>query len=931
MSQRIAFTPEQKKAIKHDKGHLQIIACPGSGKTEVVSQRVAQMIKNGVDPKTIVAITFTEKAADELKSRIRGILDVVCKDRADFGDMFVGTIHAFCFYMLKEIDPAYRSYDVLDDPKKIAFLSKGMNYYDKVKLVDLQEKHGIRHYQTIKGFVEGADIVMTENINVSRLGDKQFAKCYRKYRRVLDDEKYFDFSSILNTFVEEIGRDREKRKRLGKLVKHVILDEYQDVNLIQEKILELLSRGADSVCVVGDDDQNIYHWRGSDVNFIRTFRDRYRKKYKVSRVYLDTNFRSTKQIVHTARKFIEHNVRRLDKEMKHNPQLKRKYEEGDIMHHHFNSDQEEFQFIVSKIRQLKKTNFLDKRNNPYSLSLKDFAVLVRTNEDAAHVINFLDENDIDCIAYSGESIFDHPEVALAMDCIGYVFSCRGYTMDDVPEISDLRTRYSRVFDTARFRRADHRKFGTKLKKIRGQADKIRRKSPKDYLPGLGLQEFFHKILNAMGAEDFGFGDVYNYNLAALSTAVSDYETVWTRLRTKQVEGFFYFVFAYAGSHYSDAQHSDNRNIEAVNVLTIHKAKGLEFPVVFMPVLVDKQKPRERRTFVDTSLYDVDKYIGSVEDQRRTFYTAATRSEKYLFLTGSKNRTGKMKKYKPNKFIAELDGKYISDVLSTPKPRSKLKPRQQTIGVFPTSFSQLSCYGRCPEDYRLRHIYGFNAGVPINFGYGANIHNILNWIHRRFIDKGKIPKEGEIAKTFDRIFKLRYATRKIAEIMKKKGRDVASNYVRIHKDDFKRILETEKKFEFVIDKALISGQIDLLKKLDNKGRVTEVEIIDFKTDKKDGVYNLDHDKQLRYYAIACLRSLGLKPEKAYVHLLDQDKKHYVDISENKLDKTKIEIKKQVGRILDDRFPAKPSKRNCEMCDYRGICHHKNYKTGVEFTN
>ncbi len=192
MSQKLVFTKDQLKAINHDKGHLRIIACPGSGKTEVVSRRIARMIGNGVDPRTIVAFTFTEKAAEQLKTRIRGILEKDCPKRADFGDMLVGTIHAFCFFMLKELDPAFRSYDVLDDPKRVAFLAKRFNYYN-LKLDELAEEHGSQYYKTIRGFLYAADIVMTEKIDTSNLSDKEFRYTYLPSRQLRNEEKYILF------------------------------------------------------------------------------------------------------------------------------------------------------------------------------------------------------------------------------------------------------------------------------------------------------------------------------------------------------------------------------------------------------------------------------------------------------------------------------------------------------------------------------------------------------------------------------------------------------------------------------------------------------------------------------------------------------------------------------------------------------------------
>lgn len=385
--------------------------------------------------------------------------------------MFIGTIHSFCFFMLKEIDPSYRSFDVLDDPKRVAFVSKPQNFFGLLKLVRLKNAHKLRHYDTIDRFLEAADIVMTEDLDPSKLSDRRFAECYLAYRNLLETEKYFDFTSIMHVLVKTVKADRRKQKELESRVKHVIVDEYQDVNRIQEMLIEILSKGADSVCVVGDDDQNIFHWRGSDVGIIRAFKQRY-TKYNVTDVNIATNFRSTDAIIHTARSFIEHNKERLSKNMMSSKNLKRKYEEGDLFYRHFADDREEFGFILEKIKGLNGTDFIDKRNNPFALSYSDFAVLVRTNEDASRIVDFLDRNHIPCISHSGTSIFERPVTELAMDCIGYVFSTRGYSTSDAPRLEDLKTRYRTIFDKNQFPRAKPESFSKKLALVKKETDKV---------------------------------------------------------------------------------------------------------------------------------------------------------------------------------------------------------------------------------------------------------------------------------------------------------------------------------------------------------------------------------------------------------------------------------------------------------------------------
>ncbi len=927
MGSGIKFTSDQLKAIEHDKGHLLLLACAGSGKTEVVSQRIARLIEKGSNPKNIVAITFTEKAAEELKSRIRRILDEKCPERADFGEMYIGTIHSFCFFMLQELDPKYKSFDVLDDTRRVAYVSKYQNFSRRLNLWPLRETSSgkkLMYYTTIERFLNSADIVMMENLDPGKLTNRKFRSSYYAYRELLEEEKYFDYSSMIHTLVDTLAKDKAMLRNLQKRVKHLIVDEYQDVDQLQEKLIELISIDADSVCVVGDDDQCIYQWRGSQVRNIIGFERKYKKKYKVSRIPLKTNFRSTNAIIRLATGFIKRNKNRLkNKQMEHNPLLKRSFQKGDIIYKHFPTEVKEFEFIYKKIKELDGTDFLDKRNHPYALSRGDFAVLVRTNDDATRVIDFLSERGVDCIAYSGNSIFEMPEVVLAKDCIAFIFGTSGYNRN-IPTIKELVANFKKVFNRKKFPKSDYSSFRKKIRAIRREMKSLANKDPKDYLGELGLQAIYHRILNSFGAGSFEFGESYNYNLAVLSQAISDYESVWIRLRTKEIKDFFHFINSYGESTYVEDRNSDPALINVVKVLTIHKAKGLEFPVVFLPCLVKKRSRSSIISFVDEKLFNVESYIGTVEDDRRVFYTAITRSEKYLFLSGSEERLSIKKKYEPHPFIAELDRKYLSPPLVLKRSRSGHPTRSNKQGIFPTSFSELVAFGRCPHDFKLRHIYSYNAGVPTGFGYGTNIHNILNIIHRDYIENGKTPDPKSIDRLFDQHFKLRYATKTIENNFKKAGKKIVNNYIGLHKDDFKYILETEKKFEFVIDEAIISGQIDLLKKLDDKGKVAGVEIIDFKTEdaKQDEVYSLDHAKQLRFYAIACLKSLGLTPEKACVHHLDgkTNKKDYVDISDVHLANTKDEIRSDVASILSKKFPARPSLA-CKECDYHHICPHK----------
>lgn len=921
MAEKISLTGPQTEAVNHSAGRLRVIACPGSGKTEVIAHRIAKLIETGERPAGIAVITFTEKAAGELKMRIRRILEKEYPERADFGDMFIGTIHAFCLEMLRGINPVYGTYDVLDGPRRVAYLSKSENYYRKIGLVKLQNTFWISYYKTIAEFIRSTDVMITERIDPKKLTDQSFAKCFVNYLSALEDDRYFDFPTIILRLVDILESNPDSRSIIASRTEHVIVDEFQDVDRLQERLLDLLSLNARSVAVVGDDDQGIYQWRGTDVGIIRGFADK--DLGECRDVKLETNFRSTARLVELSSKFISHNSRRISKKMESNPELRRTYEKGDIQAQIFDTREKELDYIVEKIKELHGTDFTDRSNRGYSLSYSNFAVLTRTNDLASKVIDRLDGDNIPSVASSGESIFNRPEVKFAVKSLAYVFDTAPILdKSETPELKSLVHEYSSIFSGGKFPEADAGRFMERIESVRKKVSRIFKKKTNDYLSGLGLQEIYHEVLAAFGADIFDFGDVYSYNLAALSQAVSDYESVWVRLRASEVKYFFYFLKAYGDSSYQDPRHSDELLIDAVRIMTIHKAKGLEFPVVFVPDFVERSPRKNGARFIDRDLYDTERYSGDDEDERRVYYTALTRSEKYLFLTGSARAEGKTRRRNMHRFLQEMPQEYLTGMMTLKKPRSGLPPRAQVASEFETSYSELTSYMRCPEDFLLRNVYGFNAGVPPAFGYGTNVHNILNMIHREFIRKGTIPNEKEIGETVSRMFRLRYATGEIEKNMKVAAEKIIKRYVRIHSSDFSRILETEKRFEFVLGNALIGGQIDLLKKLDSQGDITRVEIIDFKAEREEGIYSSDYDRQLRYYAIACLESLKMKPQKAVVHILDAGadgkESREVDISDTSLISTRHEIEETVSRIRTREFSASPDHKKCKKCDYIKIC-------------
>jgi len=939
----IELTDEQKKAITHHKGHLQILACAGSGKTEIIARRIANLIcKERIPPKSIVAFTFTNKAADELKARIRAKVDELVKgnppvELADFGDLFVGTIDAFCFYILKELFPTFRSYSILQEASRIAFISR---YYYSLGLKGLESGFKKR-YAVTSAFASDVDLIRRENIAPEKLNDKNLAACYTKYIAHLHKDRFLDFQGVISTLLEKL-RDPASLESLNARIKHLTVDEYQDVNRDQEQLIELLSIGCDSVCVVGDDDQCIFNWRGSEVKNILEFKSKYSKKYDVSTVPLEINYRSTEAIIHTARRFVEKNKLRTKKKMQHYIKSLNVFSQGDLYHRHFPTEEVEFSFIIDKIKKFVGADFTDTKGNKYALALKDIAILVRKNKDAARLITFLNERGVVTVSNEGASVIETPEVMLALKCICYAVGCEFFRYNKFEHklidkhavtLDEVTADYEQVYPKKTYHGADNEELRRILELLKTRLAKIAKKGKKDYLPDtFTFQNIYHLILNAFGADRFDFNDDTHerkmFNLSVLSQAISDFETVYRRLRVSELGGLLHFIATYGESNYREAVGGDMSFIEGVRVLTVHKAKGLQFPVVFMPCQVKSGGHYFDNSFIQKSEYDSAKYDSDDEDERRTWYVGMTRAERYLFITGSSLKIDAKRKSSPHAFIDEIDKKYFSSTSEPIIKHSKLNARSGDFkDLYPTSFSEISSFDRCPYEFKFRHIFGLNAGVPVTFGYGTNIHNILNLIYTRY--KTDAPTPDEVDKLVDSHFYLKYATEKITENMKRAAKKVIKRYVDLFSNDFKNVLETEKRFEFVLGNASISGQIDLIKKLNEANEVVGVEIIDFKTDKEEvddkSPYRLDYQTQLRLYTIACMEALGLNPKKATIHHLDKGTKkditEEIDISIPLLDKTKIKLKNSIQSIQEEKFPANPVDAVCKRCDYRYVCSKK----------
>lgn len=902
--------------------NLQIIACAGSGKTEFISSRIAYLIyKKIVKPENIVAFTFTEKAAEELKFRIRSKIRELVGHQPDIGDIYIGTIHSFCLELLKEYSSGFRGFDVLEEGKRYAFVSSIRNDLDYVKLKEWLYSDGFKksYGETeqswiLNTFIRGIDIVKEELKKPEKISDSQpFIDAFNKYNKILGEKHFLDFSSMMSIAVNEFENNKEFREMVRNKYTYITVDEYQDINPIQERLIQLLIGNMGNICVVGDDDQSIYQWRGSTVENILTFRNRYKDIYTYP---LDKNYRSADRIIDLSNDLIKKNKKRLQKSMY--PTNSRN-EHGDIYKLRFETQEEEVKFIVERIIKLIGTKWIEKNGTVRGISYSDIAIFFRSvRYEAKPYLEALDKAHIPYAVSGIGGLFETEEIDIIFNIFSYLgnFGKIWLSLENKNKVPDEDF----VYNSAQkiFSLLSKKDFIKQLKQLKIE---LKRKGR------ISLQRLYADILNMLGVSEDSFhndkNEVIRYNLGRLSQSISDYEGTRTYCTYKDIERFCWFIVHYAESSYDAGAGEDpTRVINAVQVMTLHATKGLGFPVVFMPYCVQKKPRQTSPGFLNPKRFNFIRYCGSEEDERRLFYVGLTRAKKFLFVTTAKNPGPKKRKREPSIFFNELNDKHcIIKPILDPTKRNKTKPQPSTEDYrFPTNYSELSDYIRCEYDYKMRYIYGFNPIIVQALGYGKQIHNILSILHK-LAENGKIPSHQVAVELLKRHFYLRYAAEKQQEKLTRSALKSILSYLNLWREDFILSLKSERPFEMDFDNALISGTIDLLKRKTVNENI--LEIIDFKTGNER---KLDEELhlQVQLYTIAAREALNLNVEKAHVHFLDDEKQKRVEIliTPKQLELARQTISDAIKGVTTRRFRRNPRNiKTCTGCDWIKICPKK----------
>jgi DNA helicase-2/ATP-dependent DNA helicase PcrA len=900
-----ALDGEAAAAVAHRGGHVQIIASAGSGKTEVVSQRVASLLAEGEPAESIVAFTFTDKASAELKERIRQRVATVMGPSASdqLGRLYVGTIHGYCFRLLQTHVPEYETYTPLDSNQLTNLLYREQRSLD-LKQLDSNGKL----FKGIKAFQESIDVVENELLDLDLLPDGDFTEAAHAYYERLERYRFMSFGTQIVLAVRAL-EDPETHSKATADLRHLIVDEYQDVNPAQEKLIGLLTKptGTADVVVVGDDDQAIYQWRGSNVRNIVSFAERYDG---VTQFNLLVNRRSRPDIVELANGFARSIPERLDKEMgtfraPAGPALSIAIGHDD--------EQTEADTLAMEIEAL----------HTQGVRYRDIAILVRGRTAYAKILDALEVSSVPVQPGGRTGLFQQQEAAVFGATFAWLsdidWAPGRFIKREKIELLALLEDYQTAFDLS----------AGGVQALEQHLTQWKAKTPTtDW--DVSLVREFYELAELLEISEWDLTDVHQRNrlgtVARFTVVLADYEAVTRRSRrdpknpSEQVGGapgneWFYRNFAlllvnYATGNYDDFDGEEDLLADGVALGTVHGAKGLEWPVVFLPSLTDGRFPssrsgRERDWLIPRELFDAPRYEGSDSEERRLFYVALTRARDWLSLS-SHDRINK-NAAKPSPYILEADKLATSAGLPTDAEPHGIESPDLAV-----SYSELEAYLACPRSYLLRNELGFMPAAKSELGYGNAVHHVMRVIAEHARATGQLPTPKAINDLLTSDFFLPFANKAAHKTMRENARKLIFKYVSEHQEDLTRTWATERPFELHLDGVVVSGRADVIYD-EHDGVIDDLAIVDYKTSTGGAIDPL----QLQVYADAGRRE-GLAVSAAFIHDMGATARHVVDVADGAIEQAEETVVDAAKSLRERDFTPKPERTKCAGCDVRSVC-------------
>lgn len=914
------YTPSQSQAIGCLDEPLQIIACAGSGKTQVISQRVAEILKQpGVEPRNIIAFTFTEKAAGELKERIHSVLEEQDVTTRGIAEMYVGTMHGFALDLVQRLVPETFKFSALSEVTGRLFIDRNSRLSGLTECPTLSSgTPHLRRFVHSKLYTQVTSVLREDTVNEAAVPAGVIA-AFQKYMQLHYDNAFFDFTEMINLAVQFLEGDPDGdaaaaavQQHIRHDIRYVVVDEYQDVNPLQERLVRGLVQFGANLCVVGDDDQTIYQWRGSEVRNIVTFADRYAG---VRQVTLDDNFRSSQGVVEVGRSVAEliPAGSRLPKSMVASGH--QTYERGDLLALEFADPAAEAAWICDRIEAMRGVPFSDDPIiQPRGLSWSDFAVLFRSvANDADPLVTEMRRRNIPFVVKGLNHLFDSPEIQAIVGVFQY--------MAAQTDATTLR----RLFDDAHLMPVESR-WPAAMAVLDNGRDFDRGERWGVY----NIQRLYLQFLEALELReetvpgDPARAELVFYQLGKFSQAISDFEAIYFNTDPAQkYQAFADWLTYQAPSYYADSDADVGYAApDAVTISTVHQAKGMQWPAVFVPCLRHNRFPAKRHgglglfhVIPDTAIASPDRYRGTLDDETRLFYVAATRAQKYLFVSFSPITSNRL--YRKRSVFFDHCAQQSWFLTRDPgAPRSTLTPHaKREVPNVTLSFSELKYLFECRYQFKLRFLYGFNPPLHEALGYGKGLHDALAEAHKRALD-GDILTDAAAEELVDRHLHAPYAYPALKQTLRGAAVKAVARYLTDHADDLDRTVHSEKKIQVHVAPGItVDGRIDLVRRLDTD----ELAIVDFKSTARAQDEDVTRD-QLHVYAVGYEELTGERADLIEVLNLDEQGKTVRELVEGPLLTAVRGRVKHAGDALraNDLPRLKSWNDKCAKCDLAELC-------------
>ena len=961
------LNPEQKQAVVHQIGPLLIVAGAGTGKTRVITDRIAYLIEQKLASfDEILALTFTEKAALEMEERVDREMEY------GYSEIWISTFHGFAEKILKDngLDIGLPNFKVLDGTGAWLLMRQNLEklnlkYYKPLGNPNKFIKALIDHFSKCKDqmiypkdYLDYADTLKTnltdifDNSEEVRVGE--VAQAYQTYQQMLLENNYLDFGDLINYCLQLFQKRPAILEKYRAKFKYILVDEFQDTNKAQYELIKLLASPKNNLTVTADDDQAIYKWRGASVENILKFKTDFPKAKEVCLV---KNYRSGQEILDLSYNFIQaNNPNRLEFISKINKKLQAKIQNKSFVKYlHFKSLNDEAKGVANNIVEL-----LEKDK---TLRFSDFAILVRANDSAVPFASVLEKLGLPYQFLASRGLFQKPVI---LNAIAYlklldnyheslalyrvlVLPFLGMNIDDVMLITRESHKSSQsVYET--LNKASLLKGITQesLNKITFLLSLINKHT--EMAKTKTSSEVFVAFLNDSGFLKYLVG---NDKLLKIDLLVQFYKKIKSfedAVIDPCLKNFLSQIEMEIESGDQGKMEFDvEQGPDTIKIMTVHSAKGLEFKYVFVVSLVDKRFPsisRKDAIEIPQELAKEKAPEGDIhlQEERRLFYVAMTRAKQGLFLTSALNYGGKTSK-KPSIFLTELGvveklPNKANSLESQNLEKEHHEPPELNIDKWPIpnhfSYTQLAAFNKCPYQYKLAHILKIPIKGKASFSFGKTLHNTLNnFLTLHFTQKDKNQETlfgfessgSPSTATFEDLVEIYeknwlgewYESKAQKNEYKKLGKEILKSFYDKFIKNPPKILKINDKLALELSFHLKIGEYTLIGKIDYIEETPQgIKIVDFKTGKTKEKLEKNDKTQLLLYQIACEEFLKLKPvELAYYYLESGQEVSFLGKEQDK-QKLKDEVIQTIKKIYASNFKATPG-FNCQFCDFKSICH------------